>query len=49
VKILLDECVDRRLARNLVGHAVTTVPRKDWAGIKNGELLALAEKEFDVS
>jgi predicted nuclease of predicted toxin-antitoxin system len=48
VKILLDECVDRRLARDLVGHAVTTVPRKGWAGIKNGDLLARAEKEFDV-
>jgi hypothetical protein len=48
VKILLDECVDRRLARDLVGHEVTTVPRKGWCGIKNGELLALAEKEFDA-
>jgi len=47
VKILLDECVDRRLAHDLVGHTVDTVPRKGWAGIKNGELLALAE-EFDV-
>jgi len=48
VKILLDECVDRGLAGDLVGHAVTTVPRRGWAGIKNGDLLALAEKEFDV-
>jgi len=48
VKILLDECVDRRFARDLVGHEVVTVPRKGWAGIKNGELLVLAEKEFDA-
>ena len=48
MKILLDECVDRRLARDLPGHSVTTVPRHGWAGIKNGDLLALAEKEFDV-
>jgi predicted nuclease of predicted toxin-antitoxin system len=48
VKLLLDECVDRRLARDLVGYSVSTVPRRGWAGIKNGELLALAEKEFDV-
>ena len=48
MNILLDECVDRRLARDLAGHAVTTVPRKGWSGIKNGDLLALAEKEFDV-
>ena len=48
MKILLDECVDRRLARDLAGHSVTTVPRRGWAGIKNGDLLALVEKEFDA-
>ncbi len=48
MNILLDECVDRRWSRDLVGHAVTTVPRKGWSGIKNGDLLALAEKEFDA-
>jgi predicted nuclease of predicted toxin-antitoxin system len=48
VKILLDECVDRRLARDLAEHSVITVPRRGWAGIKNGDLLTLAEKEFDV-
>jgi len=45
VNILLDECVPARFARSLVGHAVTTVPKHGWSGIKNGEL---AEKEFDV-
>jgi Domain of unknown function (DUF5615) len=48
VKVLLDECVDRRFAHDLVGHEVNTVPRRGWAGIKNGDLLALAEKEFDT-
>ncbi len=48
MKILLDECVDRRLARDLVGHLVSTVPKMGWAGIKNGVLLALAEKEFEA-
>ena len=48
MKILLHECVDCRLARDLAGHLVTTVPRHGWAGIKNGDLLALAEKEFDA-
>lgn len=48
MKILLDECVDRRLAPDLVGHSVSTVPKMGWAGIKNGALLALAEKEFDA-
>ena len=48
MKLLLDECVDHRLARELRGHVVTTVPRIGWAGKKNGELLALAEQQFDV-
>lgn len=48
MKILLDECVDRRLSRDLLGHDVTTVPRRGWGGVKNGELLALAQTEFEV-
>jgi len=48
VKILLDECIDRRLAKDLKGHLVKTAPQMGWAGIKNGQLLALAEKDFDV-
>jgi hypothetical protein len=48
VKVLLDECVDARLARELTGHDVSTVPRKGWAGVEDGPLLRLAEAEFDV-
>jgi|SRR5581483_2254709 len=48
MKILLDECLDRRLARDIAGHEVKTVPRMGWATSKNGELLVLAEKEFAV-
>lgn len=48
MKLLLDECIDRRLARKLPGHFVRTVPQMGWATIKNGRLLRLAEKEFDV-
>ncbi len=48
MKLLLDECIDRRLAKELEAHDVKTVPQMGWAGIKNGELLTLAEKEFDV-
>jgi hypothetical protein len=43
MRVLLDECVDRRLARHLTGHAVRTVPQEGWAGKKNGELLALMQ------
>jgi predicted nuclease of predicted toxin-antitoxin system len=48
VKVLLDECLDRRLARDLDGHDVVTVPQAGWAGVKNGELLRLAQAQFDV-
>lgn len=48
MNVLLDECVPARLGRLRVDHFVISVPRRGWAGIKNGELLALAEKEFDV-
>jgi predicted nuclease of predicted toxin-antitoxin system len=48
VKILLDECVPARLGRLLTDHSVITVPHRGWAGIKNGDLLRLAEKEFDA-
>lgn len=47
-RILLDECIDRRLARQISGHEVKTAPEMGWAGLDNGELLAKAEKEFDV-
>jgi predicted nuclease of predicted toxin-antitoxin system len=48
VKVLLDECVDRRLARDLADHDVKTARQVGWTTIKNGELLALASNEFDV-
>lgn len=48
MRILLDECVDRRLAEQILGHDVTTVPEAGWAALKNGELLGKAEHEFDV-
>jgi predicted nuclease of predicted toxin-antitoxin system len=48
VKILLDECIDRRLAKDIEGHENTTVPQMGWATIKKGELLALADKDFEV-
>ena len=48
MKILLDECIDRRLVKEITGHEVKTVPQMGWATIKNGELLTLAEKDFEV-
>ncbi|MBW4620183.1 MAG: DUF5615 family PIN-like protein [Cyanosarcina radialis HA8281-LM2] len=48
MKLLLDECIDRKLAREFPDHEVKTVPQMGWAGVKNGQPLALAEAEFDV-
>ena len=48
MRILLDECLPRRLKRDLVGHDARTVPEMGWASKQNGDLLALAEHQFDV-
>ena len=48
MKVLLDECVPRKLKRELMGHEVHTVTERGWSGTKNGKLLAIAEAEFDV-
>jgi hypothetical protein len=37
MRILLDECLPRRLKFDLVGHEVDTVPEAGWAGKSNGE------------
>ena len=48
MKLLLDECIDRRLAREFGEQNIKTVSQMGWAGTKNGKLLSLAEKEFDI-
>ena len=48
MRILIDECLDWRLGRALTGHDCVSVQKMGWGGIKNGRLLALAEKEFEV-
>ena len=48
MKILLDECIDWRLARDIPGHEVRTVPQAGWASLKNGELLERAQADFDA-
>ena len=48
MRILLDECLPRKLKRDLPGHDVATVPEMGWASIKNGKLLKLAKNNFDV-
>jgi predicted nuclease of predicted toxin-antitoxin system len=49
VRVLLDEQLPRRLARELTGHDVRTVQQVGWSGLKNGELLRRAADEgFEV-
>ena len=48
MRLLLDECVPKRLKRELLGHDLKTVQDMGWAGIKNGALLKLADGQFDA-
>jgi len=45
---LLDENLDWRLRQELSGQSVDSVPLIGWAGLKNGELLARANEQYDV-
>lgn len=49
MKILLDECVTKRLKPFLPDFKVFTVTEMHWNGIKNGKLLSLCvENGFDL-
>jgi hypothetical protein len=48
MRILLDECLPRRLKDDLPEHDVLTVPDAGWRGRKNGDLLTLAAGRFDA-
>jgi hypothetical protein len=44
MRLLLDECIPRKLKNSLRNYDCRTVPEEGWSGKKNGELLDLAEK-----
>lgn len=48
MRVLLDECVPRRLGRELTGHEVHTVPEMGWASRSDGAVLLLADGAFDA-
>src|ERR1043165_7924390 len=49
MKILLDECVTKKVKPHLVDHTVLRVSEMKWNGLKNGELLKQAvENNFDI-
>lgn len=48
MKLLPDECIPRRLRRDLTAHDVFTVEQAGVKGLKNGTLLNAASGRFDV-
>ena len=48
MKVLLDECVTRKLRRDFQGHEVHTVEEGGLKGLKNGDLLRSASGRYDV-
>jgi len=48
MKVILDECLPKRLIRYLPNYEVTTVPLAGLAGYTNGKLLVAIERDFDV-
>jgi hypothetical protein len=47
MRILLEECLPRRLKQVFKGYHVRTVPEAGWAGMQNGKLLAQISGRFD--
>jgi len=49
MKVLLDECLPKRLKFLLTGFDVKTVTELRWNSLRNGELMKVAiENEFEV-
>ena len=48
MKLLVDECVDWRLLRDLAEHEVKTVKQLGWEHYDDAELLRYAAEQFDV-
>jgi hypothetical protein len=48
MRVLIDECLNWRICRALVGHYCTSAQKRGWAGLTNGDLLKQAEAEFDL-
>ena len=48
MRILIDECVPRPIKRFLANHDAFTVQELGYSSYENGDLLALAEGNFDL-
>lgn len=48
MRVILDECLPRKLGREIIGHDVTTVPKAGLASVINGTLLQQLHGKFDA-
>jgi hypothetical protein len=48
MRILLDECLPRRLKDEFTGHEARTVPDVGWSGRKNDDLLTMVAGQFEA-
>jgi hypothetical protein len=48
VKILFDTCVPRPLRQRLPGHEIKTAQEMGWDRLRNGDLIQMAERAFEV-
>jgi len=48
MRVVLDECLPKRLTLELPGHDTVTVQQMGWSGISNGRLLALMRGQCDI-
>ena len=48
MRILFDQGTPAPLRHHLIGHDVSTAYEMGWSGLKNGDLLAVCEKNFDL-
>lgn len=48
MRVLIDECLPKKLKNEISADVIRTVPEMGWASTKNGTLMRLAESEFDV-
>jgi predicted nuclease of predicted toxin-antitoxin system len=48
MRVLLDACVPRRLARDLPGHEVRHATEMGWSDLDDGPLLAAMAGRFDA-
>lgn len=48
MRLLLDECVPRRLKKDFAEHEVLTIEAAGFKGLRNGKLLREARERFEV-